>query len=63
MIKQFILALALAAGTAAAADPYQRHPYVQFQPPEWTRNPANSQINTRQSTPKATPYKCGGKVK
>ncbi|MCB1602778.1 MAG: hypothetical protein KDI66_22375, partial [Xanthomonadales bacterium] len=39
---------------ADIVDPYQPKPYVQLQTPEWARDAAIYQLNTRQFTPEGT---------
>ena len=43
-----------AAPPAPTPDPYQPEPYVKIQAPEWSKNAAIYQINTRQFTPEGT---------
>ncbi|MEJ2534131.1 MAG: alpha-amylase family glycosyl hydrolase, partial [Gammaproteobacteria bacterium] len=53
-----VLALALfgapGAGAAVPEDPYQPRPYVRIEHPEWLRDAAIYQLNTRQFTPEGT---------
>ncbi len=52
-IRHAFLILAVLA-LAACEDPYQPQPYVEIQVPEWAKNAAIYELNTRQFTPEGT---------